>query len=186
MHHQCNLHINKWNAAPRSDTDVCCSQEVTSFSTVNWGCERAEASCKNSMLAGKQSGFKKEVRGLISVSCCAQRSTGKIQSQYISALSTWPPSCCIFTLKLRFLCRSLATCTVAQWLLRTKALHWRPQQSDAELQWLRDKDVMNIPGNLSSGETKNHIRVRAKSLTPSLQRGAASIITLTKRLTPTQ
>lgn len=43
------------------------AEEDTSFSTVNSGCER-EASRKNSMLAGKQSGFKKEVRGLISVS----------------------------------------------------------------------------------------------------------------------
>lgn len=73
-----------------SKRDTCCRGHVP-FDSLR---ASTEASGKNSMLPGKQSGFKKEVRGLISVSCWGGGAQGK-SSQHVSILSTQPTAVCL-------------------------------------------------------------------------------------------
>lgn len=70
------------------------------------------------MLAGKQSGFKKEVRGLISVSDSGSGAQGKSRINTFQ-FSVYAVLWHIY-IYLRFLCRSPTMLTIAKWFLELK------------------------------------------------------------------
>lgn len=122
------------------------------------------------MLAGKQSGFKKEVRGLISVSDSGSGAQGKSRINTFQ-FSVYAVLWHIY-IYLRFLCRSPTMLTIAKWFLELKPFMAITARNDEPKLGLIFKGIFNFPQQNfkeHSGSKLSAANVFVCTLAPYLQ-----------------